>query len=401
MTIVWEAFAGGETRDTLTDGWSDNRSTPGLLFPTKSGDCAIVTTPVVTGSAALKVGSAQGYLGPVGSWATNHIQIMQFQFYIDTAPSAVSAIIGSNMGFVSDNFTLCLDASSRLQLFALAAGNTYYPISPPSAPLSTGAYHHIAWIVDPLTLGSGHTWHTVFVDSVPVLMCGGGTIAASTRAIYVRWSSSAVYYVDDLATGYSTDAADAPHLAQVPILSVCASHPQGAGLNAAFTLVPNSGERADQDWDDAAGNDGDTTYLYAATTSKKQDSDMQSADDLSWNASATIAHNPIHTTVSKAGGTGTKWHTYSLVLDSLGNELAAAGGIVKNTSYGATGLSLARSSGSWGRADLGDMVAGCQTATMDHDTQWNVTSMMMQWLYCDNEYLPLAPRPMVPQAVII
>jgi len=383
MTLVWNAFQGGETRDPLSDGWTDNNHN----FMKTSDDAGvktyIVTAPVITGSGAIKIG-VPGWYGNTGallSAPAGKVVVIEAWLCLDGPPPAAFLLLGDRFWPAID---LYCGANRRLQLRKPTGA-----VSPWSrTPLATDAatLKHVVWIIDPLTLGTAHVLHYLLIDSVLqwAVDAGPEPIYDSIYQVRVNSDGHVSIYADDVCAAYSTDPADAPHLARVPIGRVAAQHPAGAGINAAWGLFPNAGESAHQDWDDPTGNDGDSTYLFAGIPNKLHDSAMQSADALGWAAGAAILRSPAYTIIHRTVS-GSKFNGQTLC--SLAAPEIISG---PDTAYVAWGAALPRSAGSWARADLGTLTVGAQTGITNHDKEWRVTALMMQWLYAE-AYLPLLP----------
>ena len=402
MTWTWESFMGGETRDPLIEGWYDaGTSTSGLWLQNTAAceNCSLVTSPVKNGTGAIKVGNAALNEGHVTYFTTTaptgKLKILEGHFCLPSAPSGEFSLFYDTTTGAAE---LRVGTDGRLRC-ALGPAASQWSVS--ALPMDATTFAHVCWVIDPITLGSAHVWNTVYINGIPEIMWDSG-VEASYGASWLmtlgsHWTYLPELYVDDLCAAVSSDSNDAPHITAPPIGKMSAQHPTAAGDNDAgppvgWTPYPNTGERYDQDWDDATGNDGDTTYNKATTTSQKRDSHMQSADTLGWGAGAAPLHNPIYSLVHRmVSGIGSKWSAFTLCDLVTAITLTAPG-----YSYGGYGRSFTRSSGSWGRDDLGTMSVGGQTSATGMDREWRITTLLMQWLFTDSS-LVKAPAPMIPQ----
>ena len=391
---------GGETRDPLIEGWCEETAGSSGLWLQNTGacvNCSIVSSPVANGTGAIKVGNAAVGIGVIryltATAPTGKLKMVQASVCLPAAPSG-------EFGLFYDSTTgaagLYVGTDGRVRLVNNMAGLPSSQWSVSALSMDNTTYADLCWVIDPITLGNTHVWNTVYINEIPEIMWDSGAEAAYGASWLLElgshWEYLVELYVDDLCAAVSSDPNDAPHITAPPIGKISAQHPNAAGDNADWTLYPNTGERADQDWGDAAGNDGDTTYLKVVTTALHQDSHMQSYSDLGWGAGATILHNPIYSAISRiVNGVGTKWACHTLC------DLAAVLTFTSpGYSYTGFGNSFTRSSGSWDKADLGTMSVGAQTDAMGMDREWRITSLMMQWLYTDTS-LVKAPPPMIPQ----
>jgi hypothetical protein len=193
------------------------------------------------------------------------------------------------------------------------------------------------------------------------------------------------------------NAAGAPHLTAWPKAKVTAQHPiddyadNWTGVGDLSDLYKN--------WDDAAGNDGDTTYNWTNTTDKQQVGHGETAATIGIDADTIIrsyqaaARGPVANIVHKTSGAGTKWDGYTYFALATSVALPAPG-----TSYIGALHVLTRSSGSWAIADVDAIRFGLQTGPAGgagHDMKWHATSIMLQWLtYLTT--LPLTTTPTLP-----
>ena len=404
MTWVWPDFAGGETRDILIEG-------AGL----QSSNCTIITSPVKTGTGALQIASGQT-AGAVFAGddltAAQHkarISVVECQVNFDGNPtSAIGLISGNAHG--AHYLEVGTDRRVRIGRFlTLAEGGGGWanriPLTPWSVGvLGNGAYTHLVWVIDCLTLGSNHVWMTVIIDGITQIAQDVGAWVSTDnfgwRVGTFGIDAGIAIRLDDVCGGTSTSAADAPHLAALPIALVDAQHPAtDTGASLTWTRYPGTGESYYQDWDDATGNDGDTTCLAINSASTAiQTSGMETLATLGWAAGAVILENGT--------GVGPLWsvvHNSVSVNKFTCNAYSTLSADVTVTKPGSTyegkGLRLTRSGGgSWARADLDSIFAGGKNVSTDGE--WRITSLMLQWLYSEAS-LALTPRPTMAQATII
>ena len=422
MTWTWRGYGGGETQDTLIEGFSPDlaKDAPTILDSTYGA--AIITTPVKTGVGALRLtpGTASGtkyaYTGILTQFVSGRLIVVMGYVNLDVVPTAEFRLIACWGNTNTDTYALSCgtDGRVRIGIYPHVYFNTNEPtpLSPWSVnAVGVAAYKHLCWIIDPITLGTKHVWHTVLIDSVVEISFDAGQEPTYLYAgvypnvqftDYVTYqgqtATGCVVRLDDICAAYSTTATDAPWKAQVPIGLVDAQHPAAAGTNALWSQGPDSGNKYDK-WDDATGNDGATTYLYAGTTSQVQDSDGESLATLGWAAGAVLLENgtgvgPVWSAIHGASG-GTKWNASTKCSLAADRTVVSAG-----VPYTGMMRQLTRTGGgSWARADIGTIEFGAQTGATDHDINWYITALMLQWLYSEAS-LPLTPRPMIPQSSI-
>ena len=400
MTWTWESFMGGETRDPLIEGWSDACIAAGglwLPYTAACQTCSIVSTPVKNGTGAIQVGAtglAQGQITYFTVTApTGKLKMVQASVCLPSAPSGAFTFL---VDAVTGGAYMQVGTDGRVRLVKNITGLPSSQWSVSALSMDGINFADLCWVIDPITLGSTRVWNTVYINGIPEIMWDGGAEPSYGASWLMQLTASSAYceilYVDDICAAVSSDPNDAPHITAPPIGKISAQHPTAAGDNADWTLFPNTGERADQDWDDATGNDGDSTYLKVVTTALHQDSHMQSADTLGWGAGAAPLHNPIYSLVHRmVSGIGSKWAAFTLCDLVTAITLTAPG-----YSYEGYGRSFTRSSGSWARDDLGTMSVGGQTSATGMDREWRITTLLMQWLFTDSS-LVKAPPPMIPQ----
>ena len=411
------AGGGGETRDALIEDC-------------RGSGLAIISTPVKSGVGALQVpASTAAWGGLVDSSNCKKTTIMSMQAYFnfDGNPNAIVPIFGPNVsanctgGYITE-----ANATTRtLRICAVGTNGDYasrIPLTPWSeAAIPNGSYDTgpVVFIIDPLTLGyandvgvwqANNVWLRLFVDSVEVFSFDAGVWPAAMDGIAYGISTYGVapnvaLRIDDAVGLVTTSAADAPHKAAWPIAKVDAQHPISDSGATVGEWIRNSGT-ADYYtyWDDATGNDGDTTYLYSAQTAKTNTSAMESLATLGWNASATvfeykdpltgIIYGPVLSSVHKTVG-GTKFEGFGTTNLTTDQNVTDPG----STYVGRVDQLIRSPYTAWTRADAGTIIPGFKTGTSDRD--WRVTLMMLQWTICDNEFLPLVGAPMIPQGSIV
>jgi len=408
------AGSGGETRDALIEG---------LM----GAGLAIISTPVKSGVGALQVPAgvaAYGTLIDVDN--CNNTTIMSMQAYpnFDGNPNSIVPIFGPVATTLTGAYIVEANATTRtLRICAVGTDGDYAtrtPLTPWSeAAIPSGSYDTgpVVFIIDPVTLGydssgiwqANNVWLHLFVDNVEVFSFDAGVwpIAMTAAAYGISTygvAPNVALRIDDAVGLITTSAADAPHLAAWPLAKVDAQHPISDTGATVGEWVRNSGT-ADYYtyWDDATGNDGDTTYLSSAQTAKTNTSAMESLATLGWNASATvfeykrpstgIIYGPVLSSVHKTVG-GTKFEGFAVNNLSTDQNVTDPG----STYVGRVDRLIRSPYTAWTRADAGTIIAGFKTGTSDRD--WRVTLMMLQWTICDNEYLPLAGAPMIPQGSV-
>lgn len=406
MTIyrgVWNsAGGGGETRDALIEGLMGN----GL---------AIISTPVKSGVGALQVPAtvaAKGVLIDTDNFVNTNILSMQAYFNFDGNPNSIVPIFGPYATNRTGVYIVEANATTRtLRICAVGTDGDYAtrtPLTPWSeATIANGSYTGVVWIIDPLTQGTNNVWLRLFVDNIEIFHFDAGVWpVAMSSALYgittYGVAPNVALRIDDAVGLITTSAADAPHLAAWPLAKVDAQHPISDTASDDWLTEPGGSGVKALHWDDATGNDGDTTYLSSAQTAKTQTSSMESLATLGWNASATvfsykypstgIIYGPVLSSVHKTVG-GTKFEGFAV------NNLSTDQNVIDpGSTYVGRVDHLIRSSGLWARADAGTIIPGFKTGTSDRN--WQVTLMMLQWTICDNEYLPLAVPPMIPQGQV-
>lgn len=411
MTWYWEAFGGGEARDALIDGCRANSQ-----LPITGGGLTIISTPVKNGTGALKMpsgGTAYAYLLDGDPIDGNNILCLEGWINHDGNPSTAYQLFRVANGTYDDGYWLEVGTDRRVRVGGNlqydVGGNIYVVRNGSLTPwsvdvLGNGSYTHVVWILDPLTLGTDHVWMTVIIDDVVQIQADVGTwtahltggsacsgrIAADGSGVDVR--------VDDIAGLYSADPDDAPHKAGVPIVKVAAQHPNSdtgcttqwiryTGTNAYYTY-----------WDEATGNDGDTTYL-AGGQAVTQESLFETAATVGMGEGAVILEcaagvGPVWSAVLRAWATGTKWAQETHCTLAADNAIP-----LPSTSYVGDLYPLTRTSGSWTADDLATLKAGGKGGA-EVDKPPAITTLMLQWAYYDDT-LTLTPTPMFPQAIII
>ena len=369
--------------------------------------------------------AAKGTL--LGTTVSTQISVLQAYLNFDGNPNAIVPFFAPYSLTRTRAYIAEANATTRTaRICALGTDGDYAtrtPLTPWSeAVIPSGSYGTgpVVFIIDPVTLGyandvgvwqANNVWLRLFVDSVEVFSFDAGVWPAAMGGIASGYGISTygvapnvALRIDDAVGLITTSAADAPHLAAWPLAKVDAQHPISDTGATVGEWVRNSGT-ADYYtyWDDATGNDGDTTYLSSAQTAKTNTSAMESLATLGWNASATvfeykrpstgIIYGPVLSSVHKTVG-GTKFEGFAVNNLSTDQNVTDPG----STYVGRVDRLIRSPYTAWTRADAGTIIAGFKTGTSDRD--WRVTLMMLQWTICDNEYLPLAGAPMIPQGSV-
>ena len=408
MTIYYQGFGGGETRDALIDGIA-----AGTDRDIIDDGLTVISTPVKNGTGALQAAADAAVKGIVGAnVGSTKIWCVQGWFNFDGNPDDIVPLLGFSTAY-------SVDANATTRTLRISGvGIPRVALTPWSeAAVGSGAWTHLAVFADPLTLGTSHTLLRLFVDSVETFIIDVGTwsITLDGGATSTGWvgpggttvHSSVALRMDDVCGLFSSSASDAPHLTQWPIGRVYAQHPvSDTGAQLDWTRYPASGTWYDK-WNDATGNDGDTEYLWSAFGSAHQDSAMETIATLGWDAAATVIEGhglsdfsvvsgPVESIIHRSVADGTKWNGQTMC--NLANTQTV---LDPGTSYVGNLYRLVRTGATWTRAAAGLIFPGLQTTADATDKEWRVTTMMLQWLICNNEYLPLACPPMIPQGAII
>jgi len=403
MEWEWQGGAGGESLDDLIDGVDCT----GINPISGTGGITVISTPVKYGTGALQIPSGSVGNATILEGALNTcITCVQAWVNYDGNPTAAGAIFWMSSESPKRAYALQVGTDRRVRI--VDHDGTYHrlvPLSPWSVgTLGNGAYTHLVWFIDPLTLGTNHVWHTVLIDQVPQILwdCGvapNGMNPGENAYIYLGTGGIDIgvdLRIDDVCAATSTSKADAPHLTAVPIGTVDAQHPAGAGDHADWLAVPGSGEERYEDWDDATGNDGNTTYLGGFEVSQVQDSAMESLATLGWGESAAVLRAPVWSGVIKSSADGEeKWLANTHC--NLANDENV---LLPGTTWVGDLHSLTKTSGSWARADAGTITAGAATGAGSMALDFSITLVMLQWLISEGS-LPLTPAPMITQGSII
>ena len=417
MTIYHSGFGGGETLDALIDG---SKGAEGNAALPSEGSLAVISTPVQSGVGALQVPASTAAYGVIHC-EVRETCIWGLQAYLNFNgnPNSIVPVFAPYATTFTGAYIVEANATTReLRICLLGTDGDYAtrtPITPWSvAAIGNGSYTSVIFIVDPLTLGTDHVIGHLFVGGIQEFCVDMGVYPAAMSGVardYVVGtygvSPNVALRIDDTCGLWTTSATDAPHLAAWPIAMVDAQHAVADSTHNMFTMFPNGGESRWQDWDDATGNDGDSTYLVGGTygSADAQNSTMESLATLGWNASATVIEwktatggysvcGPVLGFVCKSGA-GTKFSATTFCNLATAVSLDDPG-----SSYKGELRRLPRTSGVWARADAGTILPGLVMSATGNDILLRVTTMMLQWLICNNEYLPLAATPMIPQGAM-
>ena len=265
-------------------------------------------------------------------------------------------------------------------------------------PLTGTTLTHLASFLDPMTLGTSHCWGSVVIAGSENLSLDVGAYVSNQMLL---WCPN----IDNVNAGISvrmTDcvglksllSADAPHLVHWPIGKVTRQTPINDSVGQdQWTGYPEATDQY-KNWWDAAGNDGDSSYNKATTTSLQQGSGGASAATLGISGDTVILStggfgvgpvgNLVHRTVS---GVGSKYSVAFYAGSANDQTLNDPG-----TSYIGVSVPLVRSSGSWTISDVDGISFGLKTLSSSHDKEERCTMEMLQWVtYSD--VLPLTTTP--------
>jgi len=389
-------FFGGKSKDALVDAGYG-------ALPTGWSHTDVGTQPCVSVliDGAHATGPVRGLMTNLSSGATYGLLGW---FNLSGTPSLAFCLAG----YAADG-ARCLECGTDGKVRLVKLGNAPNRWSGRTAvsgwssaalPLTGNTFKHVAWFMDAATLGLSHCWMTLMIDEVEQWSLDIGAMPTDTENTYFELCPD----IDDVNAAISVrmyDCAgllgattDAPHLVAWPKPKVTAQHPIDdyadvwTGVGSLTDLYKN--------WDDAAGNDGDTTYNWTNTTDKQQVGHGQTAATIGIDADTIIrsyfvaTEGPVANIVHRTASGGTKWAGY------LYTGLSALVSLVNpGTTYLGVNTAITRSSGSWAIADVDAIRFGLQTAAADHDYEWRATSIMLQWLtYLTT--LPLTTTPTLP-----
>jgi len=409
VTIYWSGCGGGETRDTLIDGCAGGTAAARIT----ADGLTVISTPVQSGVGALQVPAGVAAKGTLlGTTVSTQISVLQAYLNFNGNPNAIVPFFAPYSLTRTGAYIAEANATTRTtRICALGTDGDYAtrtPLTPWSeAVIPSGSYGTgpVVFIIDPLTLGTNNVWLRLFIDGVEVFSFDAGVwpsglgIADPTAYTVGTYgvAPNVALRIDDAVGLFSTSAADAPHLAAWPIAKVDAQHPISDTATHEWGVSGSFVGTYYDFWDDATGNDGDTTYLYSAQSAKTQTSNMESLATLGWNANATVFESatkigPVLSCVHRTVG-GTKFEGFGTTNLSSDVNVSDPGSTYVGNLYRLTHADT------WARADAGTITSGLKTGTSDRD--WRVTLMMLQWVICDNEFLPLVGAPMIPQGGIV
>ena len=386
-------FFGGRSKDSLVDGGC-GALPAGWSFADVGGvPCVSV---LIDGAQAAIPGRGCSL---ASSMATRLVGVMA-QVNLSASPSVGFCLVG-----YPANSVVCLECGTDGKVRIVKLGTSPNRWSGRTAlsgwstdalPIGGTHFHHLAHIHNPLTLGTANIWHTVLMDTIEEL-----SLDIGSELPYSLQLCPNIDNVDaDISVrmydcvGMQGNAAGAPHLTAWPLAKVTAQHP----IDEYADVWTGVGSLTDlwDNWNDAAGNDGDTTYNWTNTTNKQQVGLGETAATLSisgetvFTAYGAATRGPVANLVHRTVAGGTKF------VASLYTSLSALVGISNpGTTYFGQIESIIRSSGSWAIADVDSIRFGLQTAATDHDYEWRATSIMLQWCtYLTT--LPLTTTPTLP-----
>jgi len=414
MTWILGGFGGGETRDALIEGCNT------VDAPILGAGWDIITSPTKNGTGAIRIPAGQAgsavLLDTLADTNTPVLRINCMQAWVNYNGNPAAAHILMGMDNYTEHVGWLLEVGTDRRVRIVTHADNI-PVTPWSeAVLGNGAWTHLVWILDPVTLGghqwkppedatagTNHTWCTVIIDDVVQISADLGPwsyyLAGITAYGFIAGDAAANVDIrlDDICGFYSTSASDAPHLLAAPIAKVAAQHPiSDMGCSLTWTRFTGTNDWYTY-WDEATGNDGDTTYLGGGQECL-QTSLFESAATLGWGGSAVILEQgagvgPVWSAVYRSIASGTKW-VYTTYCDLANNVTLADPG----TTYVGVLKRLTRTSGSWADDDLGTLKAGGLGGTTV-DRPCAITTLMLQWTYYDTT-LSLTPAPMIPQSCI-
>ena len=391
-------WGGAESLDADCDGFLLGDGHPGNAGLPAGWSYDTVTK--YTGAASYKVvaDGSQGKLFLDSGIAALSILARYFICRFDGSPSINCDFIKGTAGATQLELELTTDRKFR---FVRASDGAAISSLTSAVPVDTWA--RVYPIVDPRTLNaSSKTRLMIFMDT------GSGWVKEfeeEVSGIYAfdsheigNWGNLGInVWLDDLVPMAGHTDAIAPHLLTWPVPKVVASHPKGdISGRSDWTRVPNTGELYYQDWDDATGDDGDTTYLWTSGGYPKEMwSDGQTAADLGLAADAVVLHQS-NTFNDRFGPASNLVHKTSLPAGSKNamklhhlNGANPLQGMVGTSWVGYTNL-YQRASGVWLRSDIGGEL-GFLTDNL-HNWIYNVTMLMFQYVVSEEE-LPLADGP--------
>ena len=268
-------------------------------------------------------------------------------------------------------------------------------------PMTGTTLAHLAFMTDALTLGSNHLWASILIGATQQLSLDVGTVPASNYLLFCPNIDNvnagiSVRMTDCVGLG-STSSADAPHLVHWPIGKVAGQHPISDEVGwDEWTGYPDT-TNAYTNWDDGAGNDGDTSYNSATTIGLQQRGLGQSAATLGISGDTVIAaesaagQGPVANLVDRTvSGVGSKY-----AVNFICDLTASVGLADPGTTYAAKWVPMTRSSGSWTIADVDAVHFGLETGASSHDKEERCTMIQVHWCTY-SATLPLTTTPSLP-----
>ena len=412
MTIYYQRFEGGESRDTLVDGNQHYWASPLTGW-------SIVTSPVKTGVAAWRCdvdGSQAGEkpLGAGGFGPTAQTLNATWLVLSDT-PSATFLLLGED---TDSTIGVECHTDGKLRLVLLGAGGTRWSGRSALTGWSTTAlatddstFKHVALFTDPLTNGSSNVWFVLQIDDTNQWSVDIGTLPTHRNVFHCPpvGSVDAGIYVtfDDMANLVSPTAGDAPHLTAWPLAEV---RRQLATGNDQTDFQNTGGSIGDDDgsfteWDETTGNDGDTTYNWEVVTAGGQ---VQSSSGQNAAAIGITGHTVIHNLSDNTAGPAINIVHRVVTQDKFGGETYNNKGGVAGPDIGEPGTSyqgnmeVLTQGGGWVVGDAATLNFGVQIPEgAEHNDEWRITLCMMQWCtYTDTLGLTTAP-PVGPTETVI
>jgi hypothetical protein len=393
-------FAGGESLDVLVDA-----GTCYGTYTTLLAGWSIVTSPVKTGVGAWRCnvngsqenGSDGGnafrllYLSqPTATWY--HAAWMEW-VTLSGNPAAAFAILGDQVA--DGDYALEVGTDRKVRLVKLGAGANRWSGRVSKSDWSTkvlpnddSTFMHMAVFFTAIGSPQSDCRVWLVLDEVEQWRVDVGESLG--RLVTMAWVpcppigsvNAGIYVTHDDMCGLKGAAGDSPTTTAWPKPGV---HRQLAISDVAANWTASGGGAGSYvEWDDAAGNDGDTTRNYASASLKTQYGKGQTAATMGItghtiiHAAGDASRAPLFNAIYKSAGAGTKWGVKPWNGYGTGSETEI---IDRGTSYAGEAqiFDCTGSPYTWAAADVGGLNFGMQTLD-PIDRLCNVTLCMMQWL---------------------
>ena len=387
-------FSGAESQDVTVDG--------GFDLASGFAGWSINTTNPKTGAASWNVNANGSHEQnspnlllnlTAGVRSNRSVGCIMFWVRLSAAPATAGPLAGTASGTTSA-LEVGTDAKVRLVRLGGAgsiwSGRTALSDWSATAPPTDGVtWMHLAWFIDQTSriepsLPAQYAWHVLLLDEIE--QWSVGVPAPFMTSAYPVPQIDAVNLgitigLDDMC-GMLGDYADIPMLVQWPKVQVnrqLAIGEAGGGFDG-WTGTPDNTNQY-TNWDDAAGNDGDTSYNAGASTSLGQASTGQSAATVGISGNTILpcyynsAIGPAINIIRRNANAG-KWAVTTY--NSLGT-----GTTVPNPGASYDGLAgLFTKTGSpatWNSGHLASLNFGLLTGISGHNADARCTLCMMQW----------------------